>query len=314
MSPSADIYKKCLLAGAFLMMLFPLLQDTLHLTKTEPLMGDVSMPEDVKFDYRDWFGGFYQEEKEPYLNTSFGFRNSFVRLNNQIAYSIFGKANANGVVIGKETYLYEKSYIDAYTGTDFLGEDSISHTLTRLKFINDTLSKLGKQLIVVFAPGKASFYPEYIPDQYLPVKEKTNYKYLSDGAKKAGLHVIDFNKWFIDTKHTAKYPLYPQHSVHWSTYGTALAADSLIKMMEYLGHMDIPDLKFDGVTMQQPHGVDYDIADGMNLFSRFKGPDVAYPNMLPIDTIGKTKPNVLVISDSFYWGMYNLGIANCFGE
>lgn len=305
-------YKTWLLAGVFVVMLLPMIQETLHLKKEYPLKGDIQLPENIVFDKEDWFSGYYQEEKEKYINTAFGFRNLFVKLNNQLTYSIFRKAKANGVIIGKQTYLYEKSYIDAYTGTDFLGKDSIDHTIGRLRFISDTLNKLGKQLIVVFAAGKASFYPEYIPDKYLPVRGPTNYKYMSDEAKKAGLNVIDFNKWFVDNKHTSKYPLYPQHGVHWSTYGTALAADSLIRKMEELRHIDAPELAFDGVVMEQPHDVDYDIADGMNLLFRFKSFDVAYPRMLPVKTEGKTKPKVLVISDSFYWGMYGLGIANCF--
>lgn len=312
MNDLSGTYKKLLLAGIFVVMLIPMIQDQLHLKKVYALKGDVSLPENIEFDKNDWFDSYYQEEKEKYLNASFGFRNQFVKLNNQIAYSIFHKAKANGVIIGKETYLYEKSYIDAYTGTDFLGKDSINHTVSRLKFISDTLHKLGKQLIVVFAAGKASFYPEYIPDKYLPVRPLTNYKYMSDEAKKAGLEVIDFNKWFVDNKYTSKYPLYPQHGVHWSTYGTALAADSLIRRIEALRHIDAPELAFNGVSMEQPHDVDYDIADGMNLLLRFKSFDVAYPKMLPVKTEGKTRPKVLVISDSFYWGMYNLGIANCF--
>lgn len=308
----SDTYKTWLLAGIFAVMLIPMIQENLHLKKEHPLKGDIQLPENIEFDKEDWFSGYYQEEKEKYINTAFGFRNQFVKLNNQIAYSIFRKAKANGVIIGKETYLYEKSYIDAYTGTDFLGKDSIDHTIARLKFISDTLNKLGKQLIVVFAAGKASFYPEYIPDKYLPVRGPTNYGYMSEEAKKARLNVIDFNKWFIDNKRRSKYPLYPQHGVHWSTYGTALAADSLLRKIEELRHIDVPELAFDGVSMEPPHDVDYDIADGMNLLFRFKSFDVAYPRMLPVNTEGKTRPKVLVISDSFYWGMYGLGIANCF--
>lgn len=305
-------YKKLLLAGIFAVMLIPMIQENLYLKKEYPLKGDIKLPDDIQFDKEDWFSGYYQEEKEKYINSVFGFRNQFVKLNNQLAYSIFGKAKANGVIIGKETYLYEKSYIDAYTGADFLGKDSIDHTIGRLKFISDTLGKLGKQLIVVFAAGKASFYPEYIPDKYLPVRGPTNYQYLSDEAKKARLNVIDFNKWFVDNKYRSKYPLYPQHGVHWSTYGTALAADSLIRKIEELRHIDAPELAFKEVVMEPPHDVDYDIADGMNLLFRFKSFDVAYPQMLPVKTEGKTRPKVLVISDSFYWGMYGLGIANCF--
>ncbi len=309
----ATYIKPFLLSTLLLVLFLPMLQNVLHLLeKTYPLKGDVQLAGDMDFEKHKWFNAEYQEQKEKYVNDNFGFRSLFVRLNNQIAYSLFHKPKAKGVIIGKENYLYEESYINAYTGKDYLGDDSIQHTINRLTFINDTLKKLNKHLVIVFAAGKASFYPEFIPDKYLPILEKTNYKSLSSGCNKAQLNVIDFNKWFVENKKTSPYPLYPQQGVHWSTYGTALAADSLIKKIETLQHIHAPHLLFKGVTMQQAHDVDYDIADGMNLLFKIKGFDVAYPNMLTIDATNKVKPKVLVISDSFYWGMYNLGIANCF--
>lgn len=211
-----------------------MIQQVFEFKALEPLKGTVNNPEDATFSKKDWIDGTYQEKKELYINSMFGFRSFCIRLNNQIAFNFFNKAKANGVIVGKENYLYEESYINAYTGKDFLGEDSISHTLNRLKFISDTLSRLNKQLIIVFAAGKASYFPEYIPDKYLPILEKTNYKSLSDGAKKLGLNVIDFNKWFVENKNKSKYPLYPLQGVHWSTYGTTLAADSLIRKIEFL--------------------------------------------------------------------------------
>jgi len=312
MNSFSNILKKGLLLIVFSVMLLPMIQDKLNYIELPALKGDVTYPEDVIVNKSSWFTSEYQEKKETYLTAMFGLRSLFVRLNNQISYSLFNKAKANGVIIGKETYLYEKGYIDAYTGKDYLGDDSISNTLERWKFINDTLEKLNKHLIIVFAAGKASFYPEFIPDNFLSIKNKTNYKSLSEGANKLNLHVIDFNKWFMEYKNKSNYPLYPQHGVHWSTYGAALAADSLIKTIENLKKIDMPNMYFDKVTMQQPKDVDYDIADGMNLLFKFKSFDVAYPEMKIENAKGKTKPKVLVISDSFYWGMYNLGIANCF--
>lgn len=295
-------------------MFIPMLQKQFEWADVFPLKGDVALPAEVKLHDSTWFSGEYQKQEEDYVNSMFGFRPWLVKLNNQIAYSFFNKVKANAVVIGKNNYLFEESYINAYTGRDFLGEDSIRHTLERLKFISDTLNKLNKQLIVVFAPGKASFYPEYIPDKYLPIQNKTNYQALSSGAEKLGLNVIDFNKWFIENKSKSKYPLYPQHGIHWSTYGTALAVDSLIKKIESLRHIDVPTIYFDKVVMMPAYNVDYDIADGMNLLFKLKGFDCAYPQVQAESPDGKTKPKVLVISDSFYWGMYDLGIANCFQD
>lgn len=313
MKASKNIIKNVLFSLLLILLFLPMLQQNLNFYEVEKLNGDIKSTPDITVTKELWYSNEYQEKKESYLNSIFGFRNSFVRINNQIAYSLFSKANANGVIIGKDNYLYEESYIKAFTGTDFIGEDSVQHSVNRLKFISDTLAKLNKQLIVVFAAGKASYYPEYIPEKYLlNQKDKTNYKYYVECAKKANLNVIDFNKWFVENKQKSKYPLYPQHGIHWSTYGTVLAADSLIKKIEQLRNIDAPNMTFTGVNMEQAHGVDYDIADGMNLLYKLNSFDIAYPKMDMVVDANKTKPKVLVISDSFYWGMYNLGIANCF--
>lgn len=312
MNQFSKTFRYIILVTIVAIMFLPLLQSKLNVFELKPLKGDISYPPQAHFSIKDWFSSKYQEEKEKYLNSMFGFRSTCVRVNNQIAFSFFKKANANGVIIGKDNYLYEESYLNTYNGNDFLGQDSISHTLKRLKYLTDTLKKLNKQLIIVFAAGKASFYPEYIPNNYLRSnRDNTNYKALSHGANEMGINVIDFNSWFVKNKSVSKYPLYPKHGIHWSKYGMAMAADSIIKVIENMRGIDMPDISYNEVNIQKPHDEDSDIGDGMNLLVDLNGFDMAYPKIV-ISNEGKDKPNILVISDSFYWGMYNFGISKCF--
>lgn len=313
MSAEGNIFKNCLLLLLFGLLFTPMLQQVFEFKALEPLKGTVNNPEDATFSKKDWIDGTYQEKKEVYINSMFGFRSFCIRLNNQIDYTLFNKANAKDVIVGADNYLFELNYIKSYTGEDFLGNDSISHTLNRMKFLSDTLKKLNKNLIIGFAPGKAFFYPEYIDGKYLKNKKGiTNYSVFTNGVEKLGIDFIDFNKWFSEKKKTAEYPLYPQHGIHWSVYGAALASDSLIKKIESLRGIDMPNLQFKSVRLLQAQDGDYDCADAMNLLFRLKSVDLAYPNLLPTDSIGKIKPRVLVISDSFYWVMYSLGISNSF--
>lgn len=309
-----DAVKYGLLSAIFIVLFSPFLMELTLDRVFNPLKGDVKSPENVEFDLDNWIEGSYQQKKEEHLNEVFGFRSVFVRTNNQIVYSLFNKAKANGVIVGKENYLYELDYINAYAGNDYIGDDSVSYSIGRLKFISDTLNKIGKQLVVVFAAGKASFYPEYIPDNYLPFKEKTNYKMLSSAAVKAGLNVIDFNKWFIENKQKSKHPLFPMYGIHWSSYAVNLVADSLVKKIGYLRGMVLPTIKITDIKMAQPFDSDYDIGDGMNLLFVNKSFVMAYPKITFENTDKVNKPKVLVISDSFYWGMYNMGISNCFAN
>jgi hypothetical protein len=75
----------------------------------------------------------------------------------------------------------------------------------------------------------------------------------------------------------------------------------------------MPNVTYDEVVIQKANDEDNDIGEGMNLLFALNGTNMAYPKVI-INSEGKEKPNVLVISDSFYWGIYNFGISNCFGN
>lgn len=306
--------RKFLLLGVLGLLFIPLIQHKFEVVKLKPLNGSIVVPQKTYFKVKDWLSGDYQKNTEKFLNETFGFRNTFIRLNNQMAFCLFKKAKANGVVIGKENYLYEENYIKAYTGTDFIGEDSIADRMRKIKFIQDTLKSMNKSIFIVFAAGKASFYPEYIPDKYLPKKGPTNYDTYLKYARKLKINHIDFNKYFVDHKHDSKYLLYPKYGIHWSYYGMSLAADSIIHYVEKLRNYEMNHMECKGYTMDQAKATDYDIGDGMNLLFKLDGPIMAYPELHFGDDSLKSKPSFLVISDSFYWEMYNYGISSVFSN
>ena len=304
--------RSILLGVALLLLMVPYFQGKFNVVKLTPLKGAISEPENSYFSFSDWFSGTYQEREETYLNETFGFRSFFIRMNNQLAFSLFNKAKANGVVVGKENYLFEENYIKAYYGTDYMGRDSIAGRMQRLKYIQDTLARLDKNLILVFAAGKGSFYPEYFPEKYKAEKGVTNYETHLELARQMGISFIDFNSYFVENKGKSKYPLYPQYGIHWSYYGMYLAADSMIRFMEQTRGIDMPDLHWNETTFSQPKEDDYDIADGLNILWRLKSFDMAYAPIRIQSDPEKTKPSVVVIADSYYWGMFNFGISNAF--
>jgi hypothetical protein len=294
------------------LLIAPFFQAKFNIIELTPLNGAITEPKEKAFSINDWFSGIYQEQEEKYLNETFGFRNLFIRVNNQIAFTLFNNVKANGVIIGKKNYLFEESYINAYYGNDYIGYDSIKHRMQRLKHIQDTLTKLNKNIVLVFAAGKGSFYPEYFPEKYKTEKKKNNYETHVELAQQLGFSYIDFNKYFLENKNKSPYPLYPQYGIHWSYYGMCLAADSIIRFIENIRNIDMPNLYWNEVDNCQPKESDYDIAEGMNILCKLKSFDMAYPHIQIQSDSGKTKPSVLVVSDSYYWGMFNFGISNAF--
>ena len=104
------------------LLLIPIIQQQTKLIRIGELKGAFTKFESHPLSLKTWLNGSYAKNQEKYLNQNFGFRNLFVRLYNQFQYTIFNEAKANGVIIGKDGYLYEENYILAHLGTDFIGE------------------------------------------------------------------------------------------------------------------------------------------------------------------------------------------------
>ncbi len=297
-----------------ILMVFPIIQKKFNIVELDNLNGAIDQIEKPKFTINDWFSGKFQENEEKYFNENFGFRNLFVRFNNEIYFDFFKKAKANGVIIGKQNYLFEENYIKAYYGTDFIGKDSINKRMEKFKYLQDTLRKLNKNLLLIFAAGKGTYYSEYIPEKYKVKKSTTNYEYHLKNAKKLGINYIDFNQYFLKNKNKSKYPLYPKYGIHWSIYGMCLAADSIIKHIEKARKIDMNSIYWEKVDLEEPKNEDYDIGSGMNLLFNLKSFKMGYPQIKFEKDSSKIKPNLLVVSDSYYWGMFNFGISAVFNE
>ena len=275
----------------------------------QPLKGAVVNTSYPELSWEEWFSGSYQEQFESYFNDNIWIRPWLVRVHNQIQFSLFGKAHANGVIIGKDNYLYENNYIRAYNGEDFIGTNEIHKKIDDLKLLQDKLNSFGKTLLVVLAPGKGNFYPEYFPPERPAITtDSTNYKVYSKELIEKGINHIDFNKWFVEMKDTSQYMLYPKYGIHWSYYGMLLAADSIIKHIESDREIEMPSIELENFEISTKlRSSDYDIGKGMNLMFQMKSEPMCYPHIRIINPNNK-KPKAIVISDSFYWSMFNFGM------
>ena len=99
--------KKFLLGGVLLFLLLPFVQQVLKFHQEKPLRGYINPIEKPFFKMHDWWSGDYQVKYEEWHNANFGLRSDLVRVHNQIAFLLYNKAKANGVIIGKDNYLYE---------------------------------------------------------------------------------------------------------------------------------------------------------------------------------------------------------------
>ena len=77
----------------------PLLQTQLNFFDPIPLKGAIAEVKKPVFKLSTWFAGEFSDSSENYLNNHFGFRESFIRLNNEMLFRFFNKAKAKDVII-----------------------------------------------------------------------------------------------------------------------------------------------------------------------------------------------------------------------
>lgn len=292
------------------LLLLPLIQHATGLMHVRKLKGAVTKAEMPVLTAPGWFEGTWQDSLETAMNDRFGFRNLFIRINNQVAFTFYRKALASGVVIGKDNYMYELNYIKAYNGTDFEGDSVIRKKTGELKELQDQLESEGKHFLVTFAAGKGSFYPEYFPDRFVTEPGRTNLEAYHHYLDSLGVHYIDFNQWFLEMKDTSRYILYPRTGVHWSYYGMILTIDSLVNYLGEATGREMPEFTyFDTKESRRYRSSDRDIEEGMNIIFRVNRDKLAYPRERFVDE-GVDKLRGVVIADSFYWGLHNIGFSS----
>ena len=307
-----------LLIFGILLSLFcvPFIQEKFRFAEVWPLNGVVNSTPMPYFTFKDWYSGDFQKNYEAYFEENAGFKNTLIRWYNQIEYKIFNEAHAGNVVIGLDGYLFETDYIDEITGRKFVGAEKMDYKVRRLKEAQDILEGQNKIFFAVLAPGKASFFKEFIPAWRLNSENvTTNYSSFIEKSKAANLNVLDFNNWFRSMKDTSSYPLFPTQGIHWSYYGMALAADSIFNYISSNGIKPLTQMTW---TLELPdtlRGTDSDIGDLLNLQYQMPYRKMAYPVFNYSAPDGVKMPKVMIIGDSYVWTLINSEVFhNVFGK
>ncbi len=257
--------------------------------------------------WSNWMNFRYQPEFNRRVEQTFGFRPTFVRLYNQAEYSLFRQPHGSGVVIGKEGYLYEEWFITAYFGLDYIGDDRVGQKVRQLKQVRTYFNRLGKELVILVAPGKAGFYPEFIPDRWKDSLRTTNYEAMTTAIREAGIPLLDFHKYFLAVKDTCNCPLFPRTGTHWSHYGARLAADSLSEFLSVLLKRPLPEFRLGpAVPADSVAYPDNDLEKLMNLVFPLPHSPLCYPEVVTQPADGFNMPSAIVVGDSFFWEMFNL--------
>jgi hypothetical protein len=301
-------FKKIWFVILLALLFLPMLQTFFHFVNEKPLDGAFVEAKKPVITPKTLFNETAQDSLMTWCTEQTGFRKPMIRLNNQLLYSAFGKVSAIGPVKGNDDYTFiEESYIISYTGETYLGNEAIEKNTRQIKLIQDMLRTKGITLLPVFVLGKASYYPELIPEKYIVKRHETNnYQEYLKAFDEQGVEMIDFNRWLCEQKGTEAHPIYCNLSAHWTVYAASLAMDSLVHYMENKTQQEQAHFHIEGFDTTYLMNQDDDLYRMMNLLLPMKHNTIDQPKF------GFTegyKPRVLAISDSYWWTVYAWNVA-----
>jgi len=280
----------------------PLLQVVFKPFKLVGLNGAFEVTIPPNYSFQNLVIGKYQQHAELYIKDNAPFKGDLVRFRNQLNYFTFNEINTN-LMLGKENYIFDPNYLLALEGKDKHSDSLFQANTFAFEKAIEELAELKIPLFVVFTPNKAAYYKEKL----LVEPSHTNHTNAAGYAnliQKNKVSFFDANAWFLSIKDTSQFPLIPKYGAHWSTYGAWLAADSLTRQLHSNGILT-PKASLQKTEFSQTaRFTDDDYLPSLNLIWRWDSPELAYP-ILGFEP--NAKPDILVISDSYFWNFYDLG-------
>jgi hypothetical protein len=288
----------------FALLWVPFIQEQAKLIAEVQLKGAFVSPVMPEFSMDSLNELKFQKQFEDYLNSNFGFRGLLVKVRNSIDYLLFNEVHFSDYIMGKNGYLFTKSYAKRTLGITYNGKVRNDSTLERINFLRMGLEKRGHHLICLIVPSKESVIPELLPSLYRgDFNRPTDYVDFAKGLKKYNIPHIDYYPYFRTLKNTSPYPIVTKTGVHWSMYGASLAHDTLASFIEKTIGKEIPKYRRTGVEWSDTaRGEDEDYERSLNLLFRIGQFKYAYSKLEMIEaTKDNYHPKMIFIGDSFFW-------------
>jgi hypothetical protein len=178
-------------------------------------------------------GADYGKRYENFFNDNFGFRDLFIKLNNQLDFSLFNRSDE--VFIGKQGWMEYRSVmeVEEIRAERFTNQDWGQIQSQMLK-LNAYLRSLGVTLIIVPIPLKFSIYPELIPADTISRPEKTAFmRFYQWMENQPQLHYVPVPEILSEAK--AKQALFYKSDFHWNEFGAFIIAEQVVNTLGRLG-------------------------------------------------------------------------------
>jgi hypothetical protein len=229
--------------------------------------------EPPRFALEDWLSGDFQDAADIWFRDRFGLRSVFVRLDNQVKWSLFSKMEGDGLqklVFGRDDHLIQWAFVEYYCGiSEPPAVDRLQDLAGKLRRVQDGLEARGVAFMLVISPNKVSVHPEYMPEQGCPPRDDHGPAYARalPLLEEAGVHVVDnFQAARRGIRRHPDVVLFPRGASHWNRLGAFYGAEAILLEVDALVPQDVPPIVLEGYREhREPEGDDADLTRMMNL-------------------------------------------------
>lgn len=272
------------------------------------LNGFFETPQKEDFSVSAYAKRDYQKKFESWFKFNIGLRGYFIRLYNQIHFTLFNLSKSR--IVGKNGNFFEWDYIDAECGLSSKFDFSIPENLNRLdnyvdhlESLQNKLAKVNKHLIFFITPSKAVVDFNDIPLKYR-LKKKDSflspYLHLRKKLCKKKINLIDSRNFLSKDG----IPDFYKTGIHWARPLEQRTSKAVVEKMSALTNQNLPKLNLGHIKKSKvPFLRDADIYNVANLI--FKPQGTYYEYEVKIDTTKNyQEPNFLIQGGSFADGLF----------
>ena len=246
--------------------------------KLSPPLSGVTIVAKPKFSWGNLLHGTYQSVFARDLGNQMPLYADAVRLRNQVQFSLFGDSfDAAYLVVGHGPSLFETPYADEYCSRDLATWHARSDDWARKILEMQTLEEhRGKTFLYLLTPSKVAQYPDIVPSGYNCPSSAADRAGLVPAwlatLRAEGVHVADTTAVMTAAHGVYPFRMFPMGGAHWNAVGSALSMQALMADL----HRLLPNGGFTPFTFAwhmvrrpQPHSLDVDLSELLNLIWRF---------------------------------------------
>ncbi len=273
---------------------------------SRPLGGAEWSPEIPKINRDSLADGTWQARVNQWAERNHPFRSDLIRANNQAVYWLFDRST-NYVVFGQRNQLFAYNHFEVYAGLKRRTPAHYARLNQDFQAISTALSAQGIPLLVVLAPNKARVLSDELPLSLQQMERREgDYSFFLSAVR--SVPVLDLASVLQRKKATVVGPVFANTGLHWNQNGLYACMPALDSSLSRMLGRPPQGLHVDGGEWDDRLRLqdDADLAVRLDLVVPPPTQRQYYPR-LTAKTLWKSKPKVLLISDSFGYTLVKTG-------